>query len=422
MTACLLIPSVAWSQNTPPIANAGAPQTIFLGTSTVLQGSATDPDGDAIVSWFWSIDSAPEGSSASLSSPFDPAPVFTPNVLGDYVLSLVVSDGIDTSAPDTVTITVVENLPPVAVIAADVASGDAPLTVNFDGTGSFDPEGGALAYSWSFNDGSLPVLEAAPTHVFTSEGIYTVLLTVFDDFGLNGADSFQITVTVPGNTAPIATPTATPNSGLAPLQVQFAANATDADGDMLTYAWDFGDGATSADADPTHTYTAGGTYVVSLQVSDGQATASESVTVVVDPALALALTSVRVKQGGGGHTMGSVRLAADLVAPMPAANDLVSVVFDGITLLAAPFADFRLTNDGSGSSTAYRLRMGNARVTLDFANGTLSVRNNRIDLAALDDANGVDVELHIGDGSALETVVLSPAHGHTLVYDAASVP
>ena len=62
----------------------------------------------------------------------------------------------------------------------------------------------------------------------------------------------------PENTAPvIGDPTATPTSGMAPLHVDFAAAATDADEDELTYSWDFGDGGTSAEQNPSHTYDGG---------------------------------------------------------------------------------------------------------------------------------------------------------------------
>jgi len=97
--------------NCPPVADAGEDQTVYSGESVQLSGSASDHDGDEIVSWAWSIDSAPGGSSASFDDPGIPDPVFTPDLLGAYVLSLVVSDGEDASEPDTLTITVEEPPP-----------------------------------------------------------------------------------------------------------------------------------------------------------------------------------------------------------------------------------------------------------------------------------------------------------------------
>lgn len=58
-------------------------------------------------------------------------------------------------------------------------------------------------------------------------------------------------------------------SGKAPLEVEFNTNGTtDPDGDALTYLWDFGDGNTSTEANPTHTYTANGNFAVTLTVTD----------------------------------------------------------------------------------------------------------------------------------------------------------
>ncbi|MCZ9351994.1 PQQ-dependent sugar dehydrogenase [Streptomyces mutabilis] len=88
---------------------------------------------------------------------------------------------------------------------------------------------------------------------------------------------------VTGGHAPVAQAGASTTSGKAPLAVTFSsAGSSDADGDALTYAWDFGDDATSTAADPTHTYTADGQYTATLKVTDStgkSATASVHITV-----------------------------------------------------------------------------------------------------------------------------------------------
>ena len=74
-----------------------------------------------------------------------------------------------------------------------------------------------------------------------------------------------------GNNWPVATATADPTGGDVPLSVGFSsAGTTDPDGTVAAYAWDFGDGGTSSEASPSHTYTAGGPYVVTLNVADNQ--------------------------------------------------------------------------------------------------------------------------------------------------------
>ncbi|MFE1009681.1 PQQ-dependent sugar dehydrogenase [Streptomyces sp. NPDC058794] len=88
---------------------------------------------------------------------------------------------------------------------------------------------------------------------------------------------------VTGGHAPVAQAGADTTSGTAPLTVAFSsAGSSDADGDALTHAWDFGDGATSAAASPTHTYTTNGQYTATLKVTDTtgkSATASVHITV-----------------------------------------------------------------------------------------------------------------------------------------------
>ncbi|WP_139984529.1 ThuA domain-containing protein [Nocardioides litoris] len=77
------------------------------------------------------------------------------------------------------------------------------------------------------------------------------------------------------NTPPAATITASTTSGQAPLPVSFTSTVTDAENDVpVTYAWDFGDGATSTEANPSHTYTKAGTYGVSLKVTDARGAAT----------------------------------------------------------------------------------------------------------------------------------------------------
>lgn len=85
-----------------------------------------------------------------------------------------------------------------------------------------------------------------------------------------------------GNRPPSVAASATPSSGLPPLRVQFSsAGTSDPDGDPLTYNWNFGDGGTSTETNPIHTYQRSGRYVATLTVSDGLASPFTNVTVVV---------------------------------------------------------------------------------------------------------------------------------------------
>jgi PKD repeat protein len=83
--------------------------------------------------------------------------------------------------------------PPVAVASATPASGTAPLTVSFDGSGSYDPDGGSLTYDWDFGDGSAHGTTANPDHVYAA-GNYTARLTVTDVSGSTAQAQVNVSV------------------------------------------------------------------------------------------------------------------------------------------------------------------------------------------------------------------------------------
>lgn len=101
--AVILILLASAARAGAPVANAGVDQSVYVGERVFLVGSATDPDGDPVVRWMWSFSFRPEGSAAALSDPMGPASYFTADVAGDYILTLVVSDGVD-FARDTVVV------------------------------------------------------------------------------------------------------------------------------------------------------------------------------------------------------------------------------------------------------------------------------------------------------------------------------
>ena len=94
-----LIPALALAQNNPPVVNAGPDQTIYLGDSITLHGTATDPNGDPIVYWQWEVLSAPGRSTYSLQNADGADATFTANTTGNYVLTLIASDGLLWSDP-----------------------------------------------------------------------------------------------------------------------------------------------------------------------------------------------------------------------------------------------------------------------------------------------------------------------------------
>ena len=86
-----------------------------------------------------------------------------------------------------------ENLPPVAIANAHVTSGRAPLSVNFTGSESYDPDGAIINYAWDFGDGSGDT-SANPAHDYVATGTYIAVLTVTDNQG--SANSAQVEIVV----------------------------------------------------------------------------------------------------------------------------------------------------------------------------------------------------------------------------------
>jgi PKD repeat protein len=171
---------------------------------------------------------------------------------------------------------------PTASFSAGVTSGTTPLTVAFTNSSSGTAP---LTYSWSFGDGSTSTA-SSPSKVYTSAGTYTVILTVTGPGGSNTLTrSNYITVTNPAVAAPVASFSATPTSGSAPLLVTLTDTST---GSIASRSWDFGNGAASTAQTAMVTYNTPGTYTVKLTVtgSGGTNTASKTIVVTAAPPVA----------------------------------------------------------------------------------------------------------------------------------------
>lgn len=94
--------------NVAPVANAGDAQTFELGTEAHLDGSASFDGNNDALTYNWKFISKPENSSAQLSSSTEAKPSFTPDLVGDYVVALTVSDGEFTNLVDHVRVTATE--------------------------------------------------------------------------------------------------------------------------------------------------------------------------------------------------------------------------------------------------------------------------------------------------------------------------
>ena len=160
-------------------------------------------------------------------------------------------------------------------IEASSSSGYAPLSVIFTASAS----GGTApyTYSWDFGDGSLSSNQN-PSHTYSTAGDYPVILAVTDHNDEQDTASLNISISQQV-VAMQATANASPASGTIPFLVNFTADATGGVS-PYTFSWDFGDGSSSSDQNPTHTYSTAADYIVILTVTDSLANeASASVNI-----------------------------------------------------------------------------------------------------------------------------------------------
>ncbi|MCI6198730.1 MAG: PKD domain-containing protein [Proteobacteria bacterium] len=250
------------NKNKSPVAKASASESsVDAGASVTLSAAGSnDPDG-SISSYVWTAGGKKVGTGETVK--------VNPEKTTTYTLTVTDNDGASATATVKVSVKAVNHAP-----AASFSAAAKKLTVQFTNT-SKDQDGDKLTYSWDFGDGETSA-EASPKHVYAEEGDYEVTLTAADPKGLTATAKQTVTV-ANTNTAPEAAFSVSKSS----LKATFNNQSKDADGDKLTYAWDFGDGETSDAVNPTHTYAEEGTYSVYLTVSDGKAesTAQQEVTV-----------------------------------------------------------------------------------------------------------------------------------------------
>jgi PKD repeat protein len=151
------------------------------------------------------------------------------------------------------------------------------LACSFDGTGSTD-DGTIVSFDWDFGDDNTGT-GATVEHTYAAAGTFTVTLVVTDDEGASDTGIQDVQVAGSVNAAP----TAAFSVACDALTCSFTDQSTDADGSVVSWAWDFGDDGTSGDQNPVHTYAGGGDFLVELTVTDNQGVAdSTSQEVTVD--------------------------------------------------------------------------------------------------------------------------------------------
>jgi YD repeat-containing protein len=296
--------------NSPPVAQAGADQTVGVGQTVTLDGSrSSDADGDPL-QYHWVFSSKPTGSAAVLDDPTAVRPTFLVDRRGSYSVELIVHDGTTPSAPDTVTITT-QNSRPVAEAGPHqtVFVGD---TVQLDGSLSHDADGDSLAYHWSLSvtpAGSLAAISdpasVAPTFDIDLPGRYVAQLIVHD--GQLPSEPETVTITTE-NRPPVLAPLAEQRVVVG-TTLTLQLSATDPDGDPLTFTVEPLPAHASLNATTglftfTPVEAQVGTLPLTFTVSDGDRTDAQAVDITVERpvpvCLAPTITAVTPTTGAVG--------------------------------------------------------------------------------------------------------------------------
>jgi PKD repeat protein len=252
-------------------------------------------DDGALAEFHWDFGdphNTPPASSATATHTFQ--------YPGTYLVKLTVIDNKGELDTEKLAI-VVTNPPP---IASFEASNDMPAAgdpVTFDASASYDSNGGVTSYLWDYGDGNTGN-GVETNHVYTEDGYYVVSLTVTDNEGETGTARLAIIAQEAGggdccgsggscggggNDKPLAVISNMPGcAGVkvgTPITLDGSCSRA-AEGTIVRYKWDFGDGETAVGAIVTHTYQQTGRFRVTLTVNDdsgNQATAYGSPTIYV---------------------------------------------------------------------------------------------------------------------------------------------
>jgi PKD repeat protein len=336
-------------------------------------------------------------------SPLGPSPIdvgkvtaFTITGLEEnitYHFALTAYNGSEESGYSEIISVVAEEVAPVAVIVTTTLTGEAPFTLNFDGSSS---TGAISIYSWTFGDGDI-ASGALVSHLYELPGTYTATLSVDTGTGLSHQTSVSITVTEPAAPPPVpqTNPTAVISSssavGNVPFTVQFnGSGSSSAQPPIVSYSWDFGDGTVAEGASVTHTYSTPGTYHAALTVRDSVGLTAQATT----PVLIGAATNPQNQPPVSSFTA----LSTSGVPPL-------NVTFDGSG-----------SSDPDGSVSEYLWSFGDGSQALGVTpqHTFTAVADYTVILRVTDDKGGVATSSRIVSVKAASQVT-APEKGNTLI-------
>ncbi|PKP63021.1 MAG: hypothetical protein CVT86_06285, partial [Alphaproteobacteria bacterium HGW-Alphaproteobacteria-8] len=197
------------------------------------------------------------------------------------------------------------NFPPIPE-AGEARSAAVGQTVRLSGAASYDVDGQITAWRWDFGDGAEASGETVE-HAYGAPGAYVATLRVQDDAAVANSVS-EDTVTVRVNAPPVPLFTAQPRPlAVGEVGVFDGAASSDADGEILSYSWAFGDGSVGEGPVVEYAWRAPGVYTVSLEVRDDSATASDSARLTIP----VVVSAAPVADAGGDRLVTASEVVFD---------------------------------------------------------------------------------------------------------------
>ena len=341
----------------------------------------------------------------------------------DAAVRVHVSAGLSADATVNIAPTTVSNLAPTASIVADVSSGVLPLGVNFDASGSSDPDGSIVNYEWDFDgDGTYDTSTGSSPFsgfVYETAGSFDPVVRVTDDLGAMDTASLSESggTALDVNRAPVASILADVAGGNLPLTVNFdASGSSDMDGSIVSFEWDFeGDGTfdsnTGTVAFTSFEFNIAGSYDPTVRVTDNKGATD---------------TAKLSETGGGGLTI-NANPVAGISADTLSGNLPLTVNFDASSSTDSDGTIVSYEWDFEGDGT-WDLDTGAlAQASFEYLTGGTYDPAVRVtdddgaqDTASLSETGGGTLTVNIAPTAAISASPLSGTLPLTVDFDASA--
>lgn len=259
--------TITVTSSVPTATASASPTSGAVPLIVNFNGSGSDSDGKiALYQWDFDGDGIFDWTSTSNGKTY-----FNYTEKGEFTAKFQVTDNDGLTASAEVMVSPADSTP-VSVFRVSPSEGQATITeFTFDGTLSY-PQASITSYEWTFGDGTTAT-GILQKHIFEKKGTFRVYLKVSNSDGASNSSYVDVPVVSLGT--PVAVLEASPDTGLAPLDVLLdGSSSNDSNGSIVKYEWDYdGDGIydwESTTSTVQHEYNVSGTYTPALKITDDE--------------------------------------------------------------------------------------------------------------------------------------------------------